>query len=109
MSSAPTVVSREATLTTGVTRAPAVSASGGTRTSARSSQTQLTTGSSAGRSVSRGERSISGAGEMTGAGATAPPPRSTGRESVRTRTTTTNCMPSWGTVRGNQASIPAQI
>ena len=86
-------MSSEATLTTGVTRPPAVSASGGTRTSAPSSPTPRTTGGSAARSASRGERSISGAGEMTGAGATARPAPSTGRASVRTRATTTNYTP----------------
>ena len=96
-------MSREATRTSGVTRPPAVWASGGTRTSARSRPTPLTTGSRAARSALREERNISGAGGLTGAGATAPPGRSTGRGSARTRTTTTNCSPSWATVRGNQS------
>ena len=87
-------MSREATPTIGVTRHPATSASGGTRTSAPSSQTPLTTGRSVARTVLREERNISGAGGLTGAGATVLPALSTGREPVRTGTTTTNCGPS---------------
>ena len=98
-------MSREVTPTTGVTRLPAVLVSGGTQTSAPPSQTPHTMVWSVARTVLREERNISGAGGMMEAGATVLPPPSTGRESVRRGTTTTNCGPSWVIVRGNQPSL----